>query len=301
MTPPKRERDGAFLGGGLAFEDNRLFVTGGFAEILALNATSGKVLWRIPLESPIHSAPTVLGGRVFAVTVENQAVAVAAINGKVLWTYSGASNQTILLGGPAPAVDGGVAVTAFTSGEIAALRVDTGTSLWSDNVISVRRTEVAANMPDVAANPVIDRGRVYAVGHSGILVAIDLRTGQRVWDAPIAGICQPWIAGDFLFSLTLDAELACIDVRSGHIIWVTQIQRYHDEKGKRGAIVWSGPGLASDRLIVVGSNGEAMSVSPYTGAVLSRLKLAAPATLPPVFAGKTMYLLNDDGQLTAYR
>jgi len=300
-TPPRRERDGAFLGGGIAFEDNRLFVTGGFAEMLALDAGNGKVLWRTPLEAPIHSAPTVMGGRVFAVTVGNQAVAVAASTGKILWSYSGAANQTILLGGAAPAVDGGVVIAAFTSGELAALRVDTGVSLWSDNAISVRRTEAAANMPDVAANPVIDRGRVYAVGHSGILVAIDLRTGQRVWDAPIGGICQPWIAGDFLFAMTLDAELACIDVRSGHIVWVTQFAHFHDEKKKKGLIVWTGPGLASDRLIVVSSNKEALSVSPYTGAVLSRLKLAAPATLPPVFADKTMYLLNDAGDLTAYR
>jgi hypothetical protein len=59
--------------------------------------------------------------------------------------------------------------------------------------------------------------------------------------------------------------------------------------------------LASDRLIVVGSHEEALSLSPYTGEVLSRLKLSAPATLPPVFADQTMYLQNDDGDLAAYR
>jgi outer membrane protein assembly factor BamB len=300
-TPPKLDRNGAFLGGGLAYEDERLFVTGGFAQILALDAATGKVIWRTPVDAPIHAPPTVLGGRVFAVTVENQAVSVAAVNGRILWRYSSAASPTMLLGGPAPAVDGGVAITAFSNGEIAALRVDSGSPLWNDTVVAVRRTEAAASLPDVAAFPVIDRGRVYAVGHSGILVSIDLRTGQRVWDAPIAGIYGPWIAGDFLFALTLDAEVACIDVRSGHIVWVTQIQRFKNEGKKKGRIVWAGPVLASDRLIVVGSNKEALSLSPYTGEVLSRLTLAAPATLMPVFANATMYLLNDDGDLTAYR
>jgi outer membrane protein assembly factor BamB len=300
-TATKVDRDGAFLGGGLAFEDGRVFVTGGYAQVVALNADTGKVEWRTPTDAPIHSAPTVIGGRVFVVTVDNQTVALAAINGKVLWSYSGAANPTILLNQAAPAVDGGVVIAAYTSGEIAALRVDTGASLWSDTVVAARRTEAAASLPDVAGNPVIDRGRVYAVGHSGILVAIDLRTGQRVWDVPIAGIDEPWVAGDFLFALTLDAELACVDVRSGHIVWVTQLPRFTKPKDKKGRIVWTGPALASDRLIVVGSNSEALSVSPYTGTVLSRLKLAAPATLPPVFAQRTMYLLNDKGELTAYR
>jgi outer membrane protein assembly factor BamB len=300
-TAPKDDDDGSFLGGGLAFEDGRVFVTGGFAQVLALDAANGSILWRTPVDSPVHSSPTVIGGRVFLVSVENQAIALAAVNGKLLWKYSGAVNATILLGGASPAVDGGVVIAAFTSGELAALRVDTGGSLWSDTVVAVRRTEAAASLPDVAANPVIDRGRVYAVGHSGILVAIDLRTGQRIWDVPIAGVSEPWVAGDFLYALTLDAEVACVDVRSGHIVWVTEIPRFTNEEDKKGRIVWAGPALASDRLIVVGSHEEALSLSPYTGEVLSRLKLAAPATLPPVFARKTMYLLNDDGDLVAYR
>jgi len=300
-TPPREDDDGAFLGGGLAFGDGKIFVTGGFAQVLALDAANGREMWRTPVESPVHSSPTVIGGRVFLVTVENQAIALAAENGALLWRYSGSANPTILLGGATPAVDGGVAIVAFTSGELAALRVDTGGSLWSDTVVAVRRTEAAASLPDVAGNPVIDRGRVYAVGHSGILVAIDLRTGQRIWDVPIAGVSQPWIAGDFLYALTLDAEVACVDVRSGHIVWVTEIQRFTDEEDKKGRIVWAGPALASDRLIVVGSHEEALSLSPYNGEVMSRLKLAAPATLPPVFAQKTMYLLNDDGDLVAYR
>ncbi len=300
-SAPKKDDDGAFLGGGVAYEDGKVFVTGGYAQVVALDANTGAQLWRTPVDTPIHSAPTVNGGRVFAVTVENQVVALAASTGKKLWTYSGASTPTILLGGAAPAVDGGVVVAAFTSGELAALRVDTGTPLWNETVVAVRRTEAAASLPDVAGRPVIDKGRVYAVGHSGILVAIDLRTGQRVWDAPVAGVYGPWIAGDFLYAVTLDSELVGIDVRSGRILWVTQLQRFKNEDSKKGRIVWAGPGLASDRLIVVGSHEQALAVSPYSGEVLSRMKLASPATLPPVFAKSTMYLLNDKGDLAAYR
>jgi outer membrane protein assembly factor BamB len=300
-TAPRKEDDGAFLGGGVAYEDGKIFVTGGFAEIVALDAANGKVLWREAVEAPIHSAPTVNGGRVFAITLENQVVAHATSTGKKLWTYSGASAPTILLGGAAPAVDGGVVIAPFTNGELAALRVDSGAALWNETVVAVRRTEAAASLPDIAARPVIDRGRVYAIGHSGVLVAVDLRTGQRVWDTPIPGIYEPWIAGDFLFAISLDSELVCVDVRSGRILWVTQLQRFKNEEKKTGRIVWAGPALASDRLIVVGSHAEALSVSPYSGDVLSHLKLAAPATLAPVFAKSTMYLLNDKGDLTAYR
>jgi outer membrane protein assembly factor BamB len=168
-------------------------------------------------------------------------------------------------------------------------------------VVAVRRTEAAASLPDISARAVIDRGRVYVIGHSGLLVAIDLRTGQRAWEAPVSGVYGPWIAGDFLYTITIDGEAACIDVRSGRIIWVTQLPRFEDEEDKEGRIVWAGPMIASDRVIVVGSNEQALSLSPYTGAVLGRLELDASATLPPVIAAGTLYLLNDDGDLVAYR
>ena len=248
-----------------------------------------------------RSAPVVNGGRVFIITVENQVVTLAADDGRQLWTYSGTSTPTILLGGTTPAVDGGVAVVAFTSGELIALRTDTGAVLWNESVVTVRRTEAAANLPDIAGRPVIDSGRVFAVGQSGLLVAIDLRTGRRAWEAPVPGIYQPWVSGDFIFAVSIDSEAVCIDARSGRILWVTQLPRFEDEDDQDERLIWAGPALASDRLIVVGSHGRALSLSPYTGAVLGQIELRDGTTLPPVFANRTMFVLDNDGDLTAYR
>ena len=291
----------AFLGGALALAQGRLFATTGAAEVLAFDAASGAEVWRSRVEAPVRAAPVVNGGRVFVITVENQVVTLAADDGRQLWTYSGISTPTILLGGTAPAVDGGVAVVAFTSGELIALRTDTGAVLWNESVVTVRRTEAAASLPDIAARPVIDSGRVFAVGQSGLLVAIDLRTGRRAWESPVPGIYQPWVAGDFLYAVTIDSEVVCIDARSGRILWVTQLPRFEDEDDEDDRIIWAGPALASDRLILLGSNGRALSLSPYTGAVLGQIDLRDGTTLAPVFANATMFVLDDDGDLTAYR
>ncbi|MEQ9528124.1 MAG: PQQ-binding-like beta-propeller repeat protein [Parvibaculaceae bacterium] len=292
-----------FLGGALAVAQGRLFVSTGAAEILALDARDGTELWRTRVDTPVRAAPVFNGGRVYAITVDNQVIALAADDGRELWTYSGAAQATILLQGTAPAVDGGVVVAAFTNGELLALRTDTGAVLWSDSVVTVRRTEAAASLPDIAARPVIDRGRVFAVGQSGLLVAIDLRTGRRAWELPVPGIHQPWVAGDFLFAVTMDGEMVCVDARSGRILWVTQLPRFEDEddSNPEDRIVWAGPALASDRLILVSSDARALSISPYTGAVLGQIELDGGVTLPPVFAEETMYVLADNGELTAYR
>jgi outer membrane protein assembly factor BamB len=300
-TAPRSERGNRFLGGAIAIEGDRIYASSGAAEVLALNAGDGSIVWRETTETPVRAAPAVNGGRVFVTTIENQVIAFAAEDGRQLWTYAGASTPTILLGGSSPAVDGGVVVAALSTGELAALRADTGTLLWSETVVAIRRTEAAASLPDIAARPVIDRGRVYAVGQSGLIVAIDLRTGNRLWEAPVAGIYQPWVAGDFLYTVTIDAEAVCIDARSGRILWVTQLRAWEDENGREDRVIWAGPVLASDRLILVNSLSEAISISPYSGEVLGQIELPASVTMAPVFANATMFILDDDGDLTAYR
>lgn len=300
-TAPRDERDNKFNGGAIAIEGDRIYATSGAAEVMAMSAADGKILWRATTETPVRAAPAVNGGRVFVTTIENQVMAFAAENGEQLWTYAGASTPTILLGGSTPAVDGGVVVAALSTGELAALRVDNGSLLWSETVVAIRRTEAAASLPDIAARPVIDRGRVYAVGQSGLIVAIDLRTGNRLWEAPVAGIYQPWIAGDFLYTVTIDAEAVCIDARSGRILWVTQLRAWEDENDREDRVIWAGPVLASDRLILVNSLSEAISISPYSGEVLGQMELPASTTMAPIFSDATMFVLDDDGDLTAYR
>jgi outer membrane protein assembly factor BamB len=206
-----------------------------------------------------------------------------------------------LLVGASPAVDNGVVIMPYTSGEVTALRVDTGVPLWSDSIVAARRTDASANMADIGARPVIDGNRVYVVGHSGLLVALDMRSGDRAWEVEMAGLSQPWIAGQFLYIITADAELVALDSTNGRILWVRQLAPWEDMEDQTGHIIWSGPTLASDRLIITGSNGVLLSVSPYDGSVLGSIELSGGVTLPPAVANKTLYFLTDDADIVAFR
>ncbi len=112
---------------------------------------------------------------------------------------------------------------------------------------------------------------------------------------------MPWIGGDFIFLLTNDAQLVCLTRRDGRIRWVRPLPRYKDPEDQEGPIHWAGPVLASDRLIVAGSNGEAVSVSPYTGEVIGKIDLPGAVTMAPVVAGNSLYFLTEGGSLIAMR
>ena len=72
------------FGGGLAATPERLFVTTGFGEILALAAGSGDMIWRRRLPAPFRSGPALVGGRLVAVTRDGTAYGIDAGDGGAL-------------------------------------------------------------------------------------------------------------------------------------------------------------------------------------------------------------------------
>ena len=194
-------------------------------------------------------------GRVFVYGLDNKAFALSSKTGSILWTYSGVEEPTAALGSSAPTVSNGVVLFSFTSGEVVALRVDTGSPLWSDRIVAIRRTDASGTLPTIAARTVIDRGRAFVLGHSGLLVSIDMRTGERLWELQVGGVHQPWVSGAWLFMTTIDGQVLAIEARRGRVAWITDLPLWRDPEEQEGRITWTGPVLASDRLIVAGSEG----------------------------------------------
>jgi len=297
---PEEERDGQ-MGGGLAVAGGRVFVATGLAEMVALDAATGEQRWRHSLPGPARGAPAVAGEGVFISTLDGQVVALAADDGHQLWAFRGIGESATLLGIPAPAVESGVVVAGLASGELVALRADSGRLIWSESLASGRGRESLTDLGAIRGRAAVDRGRVFAAGNSGLMAAIDLRTGRRVWEREIGSQESPWVAGDYVFVLTTDNELVALTRADGRIRWVTRLERWQDPERRRNPITWTGPVLVGDRLVVAGSTAEALSVSPYTGEVLGRQSLPGPVRVAPVVAGGTLFLLTDDAELLALR
>jgi len=297
---PEEQKGNAF-GGGPCVWNGRLFVSTGYAEVVAMNPDDGNILWRKNVTSPVHSAPTVVDNRVFVVTVENELVALSAVDGQRQWSHNGIPETGSLLGSASPAVEGDIVVVAYTSGEIFALQVQNGRVLWTENLASARSLDAMTAMADIHGRPVIDRGRVFAVSHSGRMMAIELRNGNHVWEQELGGSHEPWSAGEFVYLLTNDNEIVCLTRNEGKVRWVMQLDSFENMEKKKDPIEWVGPVMAGDQLIVLSSTGSATWVSPLTGEIQWQTDMSDKGYLGPVIAGNTLYLLTDDANLSAYR
>lgn len=296
------EKTVSMKGAGLAEFDKKIFVTTGFGGVFALDMKNGQQVWRFDNPSPIRIAPTVAAGKVFVQTIENTLICLDAANGQELWRYKTATESTTLVGGASPAYDPeqDVVIAAFSNGELRAIKASTGSSLWGDFLVSHRRTNSLASINGIKANPVIDGEIVYALGHSNILVAIDLRTGNRLWEREIGGINQPWVAGKFMYVLDNDFNLIALEKLSGKIIWNTNIPATKDEDDRAGLFA-RGPVLAGNRLLVGSSNGYVFAVSPYNGKIIGYISLADGIEVSPVIADGITIFTTNDADIVAYK
>jgi len=288
-------------GGGVAYDDGKIFVTSGFGEVIALDARSGRQLWKQDLGVPIVNAPAANGGRVFVSTQENHFYALAQADGRKLWDHAGIAESAGILQSTSAAIAGEYVMAPYSSGEIYALRVQNGRPAWNDMLTHSGAATALSELDDIAGRPVVDRDVVFAISHSGIMAAININNGERLWSRDIGGIQTPWAAGDYVYVLTSDQQVICLTRKEGKVKWIHQLQRWDDPEDKSGSIDWAGPVLVSDRLVMVSSHGFAAALSPYTGDLMGKMAIPAGTLIPPVVANGTLYLYTNDAQLVALR
>ena len=297
----ERQNQGALFGGGLAYDSGRIYATNGLGYVVALDATNGGIIWQVRPGGPLRGSPTVVGDAVYVMSQDNQIYSLKTSDGTTRWDAAAALEIAGVFGSGSPAFAQGTLVAGFSSGELNAYRYENGRLVWQDQLARTSIRTSVASISDIDASPVIDRGQVIAVGQGGRMVGLELISGQRAWELNIAGISTPWVAGDWVFVVTDDAKLIAVARSNGKVRWINQLPAYRNVKKKSGPIRYTGPLLAGGRLIVASSQGTLINVDPATGSFQSQTNIGAPVSLPPIVANSTLFILDDEGRLHAFR
>jgi len=312
MRPTEDKRDKQAFGGGLAYADGKVYVSSGYRLVAQLDASSGAVGWRTRTEQPVHAAPTAVAGRVMVVSIDNTLLTFDAASGAPGWNYQALTEPARLIGASSPAVSGDTVVASFGSGELVALHVANGNDLWNEALSRASRTNALSEIRDIPGRPVIYQGDVFAVSHSGVLAATDLRTGQARWTLPVVGMTSPLPAGDVVYVVAKSGQVICAARESGLIYWIQDLNAAVKKGKKKGGFLgvgarrttrplWSSPLLVNNQLLVAGTTGEMVSLNAKTGAVDRRVKLGSSVLIGPIAAGGTVYVVTDKADLIALR
>ena len=291
LLDPNLDPEGMF-GGGLASDGKKIFAAIASGHVIALNQKTGSEIWRTNIGNLIRTSPTVSTGKLFVVPTSNEVHAINTKNGNIEWTFQGIEEKTSLINNASPAIQDGIVVAPSTSGEVVAIKQSNGEPIWSDILSTVTTQGRAINLNTIAAKPVIDRGQVFAIAHSGYMIAFDLTTGERLWTKTLSSSQTPWVVGNYVFIISERQTIIALNRNSGDILW---------EKELPISFFWNGPVFAGDRLILVNSEGRVVSISIKTGEVSEEYNIGDTVYVSPIIANGTAYIITDSAEIIALR
>ncbi len=193
--------------------ENRLYFIDNDGVYVALDARTGKVVWKKRLSSLNASSPAYYKGVLYSVSLEpGEALAVRARDGKVLWRKPLAARAE-----SSPLVIRGRMYFGDEAGQFYALDVKDGSTIWETTLGG-----------SVKAAPALDDGTLFVGDYGGKMNAVRASDGRLVWQTSDLGT---GIAGSGRFYSTaavafgrvyagdVDNRAYSFDAKTGEIAW----------------------------------------------------------------------------------
>lgn len=261
------------------FTERRPLKTVEVGEILALEARTGKVLWRRTLASSKLTSPSMLEAvgeepRLFIASEDGRVFCLSPEDGRLLWTVTLARE---VLASPTIGEVGGrpvVVVGTQPFGDVNCLDALTGRMLWSH--------KAGHGVLSTAALAEIEGKEVLFFGSLDRCVyALLAGAGRALWRFPTGKyvVTSPAVAKvrgrEMVFVYSLDNRLYGIDARTGEEAWRFETGDMLWPYETRAASIWSSPavGMVEGRAILVlgGHDGKlyAFTSFPPRGAARS--------------------------------
>ena len=294
------EQEPDLLGGGLAFDAGHLYVTSGKGKIFAIDAATGKELWNKSVGVPLRAAPKAVGGKIYVISVDNQLFVLDSDKGAVVWNQRGINENAGYLASISPAATDTIVIVPYSSGEIHALDSSNGQELWTDTLLKTSHNSATAQFSGIGGNPVIKDDTVYVSSSNGYLAAFSLGNGRRLWQQEVSSLNTAWLTDDYIYSLSVDSQLLCLQRNDGRIKWVKSLPAFENEAKRKNPYFWHGPVLANGNLLVAGEHGQMLLVSPKSGEILNTMDIPSGVSNSPIIAGGRLYLLTRNAKLHIY-
>ena len=180
---------------------------------------AGKALWKAKVSSEILSVPRYVDGMVIVRTGDNHIFGLDATDGSRKWVYERITPALSLRSSVGIVVDGGAVYAGFAGGKMVAIRADNGKLLWEATVAQPKGVTEIERIADITSLPVIDGPVVYAVAYQGRVAAVDRRSGKVLWNRDISSYSGMSVQDGKLFVSHALGSVYSLDYETGKTFW----------------------------------------------------------------------------------
>ena len=281
---------GTPIAAGVGSDGQTAAVITGNNQLVAI--ADGREIWRVRLLARSFTAPLVAGQRVFVLSADRTVTAFDGKNGARLWSQNRPA-EPLVLSQTGALLAVGDTLVAGLSGRLVGLNPVNGAVRWETAVANSRGTNEVERLVDIVG-PVSRIGNsVCARAYSAAVGCVDASRGTTVWTRAAQGVTG--VHGDdrLVFGSETDGRFQAWQRSSGEPAWNIDRLKY------RGL---SAP-LALGRVVAVGdSAGLVHLISREDGSEMTRLTTDGSAILAaPVLAGDALVVQTRNGGVFAWR
>jgi outer membrane protein assembly factor BamB len=321
------------LGAGIAIANHRVYAAGHGGEVVAFDLDTGHTAWRVKTKAPLSggtaaSADLVVAGasdgQVFAFNAANgqlrwktrvngellapaaigpKLIVVRAVNGKLhglsaedgheLWAQEQAVPRLSLRGTSHPLIVGDVVLCGFDNGKVMAVNAGDGTVQWEAQVTPPHGRTELERLVDIDSAVAVSGHDVYAVGFQGKVAMLALDTGQVWWSHDASSYRGLILDDETLYVSDADGQVVALKARTGAEVWRQPVLLH------RGL---SALALMDDSIVLGDFQGYVHWIDKTSGALAARVRTGkVRVSQPPAVAGNMVVVINDRGQINAYR
>ena len=278
--------------GGPGVGENLVIVGTGKAEVITMAADTGKILWHGSVSSEVLSPPQPAGKIIVVRTIDGKIFGLDSQEGKRLWTYEQSVPALTLRGTSSPVIAGNYLVAGFDEGRLAAIELQTGKVVWDTRIVLGSGRTELERMIDIDAEPVIVGDVIYVATFQGRIAAIALETGRILWSREVSSYAGLCADDKAIYVTADDSAIWALDRITGNSLW-------KQEKLKARAL--TAPAISGDMIVVGDMEGYVHWIDKATGELAARQRITKNRIIAkPITAAETVYIYDTDGTLAAY-
>jgi outer membrane protein assembly factor BamB len=280
------------ISGGVGGNAEYHIVTTRDGEVIALNA-SGVLLWRKNITSEALAPAAIDDDRIIVRSVDGNIVALSVVDGKQLWVYSRDVPALSLRGTSAPLVDQSRVYVGLDNGRLVALDISDGHSVFDVAVASATGRSEIERLNDVDGDALLDKDLLYIASYQGRVIAIDVRRGTLIWTRKISTSTGVDAGATTLFMADDRDHVWAMGRDNGATMW---------KQEKLQARQLTRPVVMGENIVVGDYAGYLHWLSQFDGHFVARVHVDGDGILvPPLVKNDRVYVMTRSGDLVAYQ
>ncbi len=252
------------IGSSPGMTESVLLLGSSHGDVAALDIITGNERWRALVSSEVLASPQSAKGIVVVRCVDGNVYGLSEKTGERIWLAEQRTPALTLRGTSNPVITGDMVLVGYDSGKLIAFNLQTGKILWQATVaVSQGRTDLE-RIVDIDSEPVVVDDLVYVVAYQGRLAAIQVGSGRIHWVRDIDSYAGMTIDAYRIYLTSSDGELWAIDRSNGATLWKqSALQRRALTK----------PQIHQQYLVVGDFNGFLHWLRRDTGKIVARTRL----------------------------